>query len=76
MLATAAAVGAALVVVPSASAQGTDTTAPVLNAATLSPVSRCRSATATRPPRRRTSTGNNGWFTQAGADGAQRHRDR
>ena len=62
MLATAAAVTAALIVVPSASAQGTDTTAPVLGVGTFTP---------TAAPQRNggpagtsTSTGNNGWFTQ------------
>ncbi len=65
MLAAAAAVGAALVVVPSAVAQGTDTTAPVLNVGTLTP---------TAPPQRNgnppaapsTSTGNSDWYTHSG----------
>ena len=65
MLATAAAVGAALVVVPSASAQGPDTTAPVLNVGTLTPTA-APQRNGNPPAAPSTSTGNNGWFTQAG----------
>ena len=64
MLATAAAVGAALVVVPSASAQGPDTTAPVLNVGTLTPTA-APQRNGNPPAAPSTSTGNNGWFTQA-----------
>ena len=64
LLATAAAVGAALVVVPSASAQGTDTTAPVLNVGTLTPTAPLQ-RNGNPPAAPSSSTGNNGWFTQA-----------
>src|SRR3954468_11774879 len=63
MLATAAAVGAALVVAPSASAQGTDTTSPVLNVGTLTPTA-APQRNGNPPAAPSTSTGNNGWFTQ------------
>src|SRR4051794_5241314 len=63
MLATAAAVGAALVVVPSASAQGTDTTSPVLNVGTLTPTA-APQRNGNPPAAPSSSTGNNGWFTQ------------
>jgi type 1 glutamine amidotransferase len=62
--AMAAAVGAALVVVPSASAQGPDTTAPVLNVGTLTPTA-APQRNGNPPAAPSTSTGNNGWFTQA-----------
>ena len=65
MLATAAAVGAAPVVVPSASAQGTDTTAPVLNVATLTPTTVPQRA-GNPPAAPSTSTGNSNWFAHAG----------
>ena len=66
LLATAAAVTAALVVVPSASAQGPDTTAPVLNTATLSPVSPVPQRNGNPPAAPSTSTGNSNWFTHTG----------
>jgi type 1 glutamine amidotransferase len=62
-LAMAAAVGAALVVVPSASAQGPDTTAPVVNVGTLTPTAAPQRNGG--PAASSTSTGNNGWFTQS-----------
>ena len=65
LLATAAAVTAALVVVPPAMAQP-DTTAPVLNAATLSPVSPVPQRNGNPPAAPSTSTGNGIWFTHAG----------
>jgi type 1 glutamine amidotransferase len=65
-LATAAAVvTAALVVAPPALAQP-DTTAPVLDAATLAPVSAVPQRNGNPPNAPSTSTGNNNWFTQAG----------
>ena len=64
LFATAAAVGAALVVVPNASAQGTDTTAPVLNVGTLTPTAPLQ-RNGNPPAAPSSSTGNNGWFTQA-----------
>src|SRR5690349_13848137 len=60
----AAAVGAALAVVPSASAQGTDTTAPVLNVGTLTPTA-APQRNGNPPAAPSTSTGNSDWFTQA-----------
>jgi type 1 glutamine amidotransferase len=65
MLATAAAVGAALVVVPSASAQGTDTTSPVLNVGTLTPTAPLQ-RNGNPPAAPSSSTGNSNWFTHAG----------
>jgi type 1 glutamine amidotransferase len=62
MLAAAGAVGAALVVVPGASAQGTDTTAPVLNVGTLTPTAPLQ-RNGNPPAAPSSSTGNNGWFT-------------
>lgn len=64
-VATAAAVGVALAAVPAA-AHAQDTTAPVLNAATLSPVSPVPQRNGNPPNAPSTSTGNNGWFNQAG----------
>ena len=63
-VATAAAVGVALAALPSA-AQAQDMTSPVLNAATLSPVSPVPQRNGNPPAAPSTSTGNNGWFTQA-----------
>ncbi|MDA0168252.1 ThuA domain-containing protein [Solirubrobacter taibaiensis] len=63
-VATAAAVGVALAALPS-SAQAQDMTSPVLNAATLSPVSPVPQRNGNPPAAASTSTGNNGWFTQA-----------
>ncbi|HWK29495.1 MAG TPA: ThuA domain-containing protein [Solirubrobacter sp.] len=65
MLATVAAVGAALAVVPSASAQGTDTTAPVLNVGTLTPTAPLQ-RNGNPPAAPSSSTGNGNWFTHAG----------
>jgi type 1 glutamine amidotransferase len=65
MLATAAAVGAALVVVvPTASAQGTDTTSPVLNIGFTPNAPLQRNGNPPIPPSM--STGANNWFTNAG----------
>ena len=75
MLATAAAVGAALVVVPSASAQGTDTTAPVLNVGTLTPTA-APQRNGNPPAAPSTSDGQQRVVHADGADGAERHRDR
>jgi type 1 glutamine amidotransferase len=66
MFATAAAVGAALVVVPAASAQAPDTTAPVVNAGSLTPAIAPQRG-GDPPVAPTTSTGNSGWFTHAGA---------
>jgi type 1 glutamine amidotransferase len=55
---------AALIAVPSASAQ--DTTAPTLNVGTLSPTSSVPQRGGNPPAAPNTSTGNNGWFTHAG----------
>ncbi|WP_037503399.1 ThuA domain-containing protein [Solirubrobacter soli] len=63
-LAMAAAVGAALAVVPSAFAQSTDTTAPVLNVGTLTPTAAAQ-RNGNPPAAPSTSTGNSDWFTQA-----------
>ena len=63
-VATAAAVGIALGALPS-TALAQDTTSPVLNAATLSPVSSVPQRGGNPPAAPNTSTGNNGWFTQA-----------
>jgi type 1 glutamine amidotransferase len=64
MLATAAAVGAALVVVSTASAQGTDTTAPALDVAFTPNAPLQRGGNPPAAPSM--STGSNNWFTTAG----------
>ena len=64
MLATAAAVGAALRRRTDGVSQGTDTTAPVLNVGTLTPTARAAAQRESATAAPSTSTGNNGWFTQ------------
>jgi type 1 glutamine amidotransferase len=61
MLATAGAVGAALIVVPGASAQGTDTTAPVLDVAFTPNAPLQRGGNPPAAPSM--TTGSNNWFT-------------
>jgi hypothetical protein len=63
MLAAAAAVGAALVVVPSASAQGTDTTSPVLKVSFTPNAPLQRNGNPPALPSM--SNGNGNWFTSA-----------